>query len=135
MKKILKIDDPLLDTISDKARISPRLRMNYNIHESLDAPAQRLMNALEPGTMLPVHRHRHTDETYIVLRGSIRVMFYNEKREITESFILDPCDGNYGVNIPAGAFHTVEVLSKGTVIFEVKEGPYIPSAPEDILEN
>ena len=80
MKKILKIDDALLNTITHKAMVSPRLRMNYNIHESLDAPAQRLMNALEPGTMLPVHRHRHTDETYIVLRGSIRVMFYNEKK-------------------------------------------------------
>ena len=134
MKKILKIDDALLDTVTEGAKGSPRLRMNYNIHESLDAPAQRLMNALEPGTVLPIHRHRHTDETYIGLRGSIRVMFYNRNKEMTENFILDPCDGNYGVNIPAGVFHTVEVLSKGTVIFEVKEGPYTPSAPEDILE-
>jgi len=132
--KVLKIDDELLDKVSEGAKVSPRLRMNYNLHHSLEAPVQRLMNALEPGTILPVHKHSNTDETYIVLRGSIRVMFYNRNKEMRENFILDPCDGNYGVNIPAGVFHTVEVLSKGTVIFEVKEGPYAPSAPEDILE-
>ena len=134
MKSVLKIDEELMDKISKEPKDSPRLRMNYNIHESLDAPAQRLMNALEPGTILPVHRHRFTDETYIVLRGAIRVMFYTESGNLDETFVLDPCDGNYGVNIPAGRFHTVEVLSKGTVIFEVKEGPYTPSAPEDIIE-
>ena len=133
MKRILKIDNALLDQISESAKSSPRLRMNYNLHDSLDAPAQRLMNALEPGTVLPVHRHKHTDETYIVLRGAIKVLFYDENGKLIEKFILDPCDGEYGVNIPAGTFHTLEVLSKGTVIFEVKEGEYTPLEPEDIL--
>lgn len=131
---MLKIDDRLLDVVGSEAKASTRLRMNYNIHKSLDSPVQRLLNAMEPGSVLPVHRHRHTDETYIVLRGAIKVMFYNEKGEMLESSIFDPCDGNYGVNIPAGTWHNLEVLAKGTVIFEVKEGPYAPSAPEDILE-
>lgn len=133
MKRILKIDNALLDQISESAKSSPRLRMNYNLHDSPDAPAQRLMNALEPGTILPVHRHKHTDETYIVLRGAIRVLFYNDNGELIDKFLLDPCDGEYGVNIPAGTFHTLEVLSKGTVIFEVKEGKYTPVEPEDML--
>lgn len=131
---MLKIDDRLLDVVGSEAKASTRLRMNYNIHKSLDSPVQRLLNAMEPGSVLPVHRHRHTDETYIVLRGAIKVMFYNEQGEMLESSIFDPCDGNYGVNIPAGTWHNLEVLAKGTVIFEVKEGPYAPSAPEDILE-
>ena len=132
---MVKIDNTLLDKVGQQAKESPRLRMNFNLHEKLDSPVQRLLNALEPGTILPVHRHRHTDETYIVLRGAIRLILYNEDKTILESCILDPCDGNYGVNIPAGTFHNVEVLDKGTVIFEVKEGPYTPVTPEDILET
>lgn len=130
---MVKIDNNLLDIVSKQAKESPRLRMNFNLHEKLDSPVQRLLNAMEPGTILPVHRHRHTDETYIVLRGAIKLMIYNEDKTNIESHLLDPCEGNYGFNIPAGTFHNVEVLDKGTVIFEVKEGPYTPTGPEDIL--
>src|SRR5512133_1740974 len=94
--RMLKIDNILLDKVSGQAKESPRLRMNFNLHERLDSPVQRLLNALEPGTILPVHRHRHTDETYIVLRGAIKLMLYNNDKTIMESHILDPCDGNYG---------------------------------------
>lgn len=128
------IDNKLLDVISTQAKVNVRLRMNYNFHDSLDAKAQRLFNALEPGTILPVHRHRHTAETYILLRGCIKVIFYNEKREVTEEFVLNPIEGNYGVHIPSGQWHTLEVLESGTVIFEVKDGPYMPLEPEDILD-
>ena len=69
------IDKKLLDEVTERAKASERLRMNYNLHDSLEAKAQRLLNALEPGTLLPVHRHRHTAETYIVLRGVIKVLF------------------------------------------------------------
>lgn len=72
------IDEKLLDQVTVEAQASPRLRMNYNFHETLDAPAQRLLNALEPGTVLPIHRHMHTAETYVVLRGRLNVDFYNE---------------------------------------------------------
>lgn len=130
---MVKIDNNLLDIVSGQAKESPRLRMNFNLHEKLDSPVQRLLNAMEPGTVLPVHRHRHTDETYIVLRGAIKLMIYNKDKTNIVSHILDPCEGNYGFNIPAGTFHNVEVLDKGTVIFEVKEGPYTPTGPEDIL--
>lgn len=127
------IDKNLLDEVSAKAKANERLRMNFNFHDSLDSKAQRLLNALEMGTVLPIHRHRHTSETYILLRGKIRVMFYNEVGAETESFILNPLDGNYGVHIPAGQWHTLEVLENDSVIFEVKDGPYMPLEPEDLL--
>ena len=128
------IDDDLLDKITEQAKASPRLRMNYNLHDSLDAKAQRLLNALEPGTVLPVHRHSHTAETYIVLRGSIKVLFYNDDKVLTAEFLIDSNEKEYGIHIPAGQWHTLEVLESGTVIFEVKDGPYAPLQPEDILE-
>ncbi|MEI8085432.1 MAG: WbuC family cupin fold metalloprotein [Paludibacter sp.] len=127
------IDDNLLDKVSEKAVGSPRLRMNYNFHETMDAKAQKLLNALELGTELPIHRHLHTSESYILLRGRLRVLFYNEVKELTESIELNPSVGKYGVEIPAGQWHTLEVLEAGTVIFEVKDGPYTPLAVEDIL--
>ena len=129
----MKIDKKLLDEVSAKARASGRLRMNYNLHDSLNAKAQRLLNALEVGTVLPIHRHRHTSETYILLRGKIRVMFYNEFGGETEVFMLDPLQENYGVHIPAEQWHTLEVLEDDSVIFEVKDGPYTPLESEDIM--
>ena len=128
------IDQNLLDAVSEKAVVSPRLRMNYNFHETMDAKAQKLLNALEPGTELPIHRHLHTSESYILLRGKIRVLFYNESKELTESIELNPMDGKYGIDIPVGQWHTLEVLESGTVIFEVKDGPYTPLSAEDILK-
>ncbi len=127
------LDKSLLDRISAEAGKSPRLRMNYNLHEGPESKAQRLLNALEPGTVLPIHRHRHTDETYILLRGKLKVLFYNDKKELQESFELDPATGNSGIHISAGQWHTVQVREPGTVIFEVKDGPYTPLAEEDIL--
>lgn len=126
------IDSELLNIISEQAVVSPRLRMNFNLHESESAPAQRLLNALEPGTVLPIHRHNHTDETYILLRGKIDVMFYSSDKTETERFHLDPLTGNFGVHIPRGRWHSLEVL-ESAVIFEVKDGPYTPLLPEDTL--
>lgn len=127
------IDDQLLDRVSEKAKESQRLRMNHNFHTSPEAGAQRLLNALEPGTELPIHRHTHTAETYFVIRGKIKVLFYNDTKQITDTVVLDPSQGNYGVNIPIGQWHTLEVLASGTVIFEVKDGPYTPISEENIL--
>lgn len=127
------IDENLLNEVSAKAKTSERLRMNLNLHDSLDAKAQRLLNALEIGTVLPIHRHPHTSETYILLRGKIRVMFYNNKKIETDAFLLEPSSGSYGVHIPAGQWHTLEVLESGSVIFEVKDGPYTPLGKEDIF--
>lgn len=128
----MKIDDKLLNEVEEKAKSSPRLRMNYNFHEAPESKAQRLLNALEPGTSLPIHRHRHTAETYTLLRGRIDVMFYDDNRNMTARFELNPLVGNYGVHIPQGQWHTLAVIEP-SVIFEVKDGPYTPITSEDIL--
>ena len=128
------INENLLNEVTQQAKESPRLRMNHNLHDSLEAKAQRLLNALEPGTILPIHRHPHTAETYLLLRGRIRVMYYNDQKEETERVTLDPMKGSYGVHIPAGQWHTLEVLESGSVIFEVKDGPYSPLGEEDLLK-
>ncbi len=127
------INEALLNEVADRSKASPRLRMNYNLHDSPEANAQRLLNALEPGTVLSIHRHQNTAETYIVLRGAIRVFFYNDQKELTNTFVLDPKKKTYGIHIPKGQWHTLEVLESSTVIFEVKDGPYAPLQPEDIL--
>lgn len=128
------IDKSLLDTVTAGAKESNRLRMNYNFHDSLDAPCQRLLNALEPETIVPIHRHQHTSETYILLRGKLRMMFYNDDKEIIEETILSSESTNYGIHIPAGVWHAMEVLASGTVIFETKDGPYMPIQECDILK-
>ncbi len=128
------IDKSLLDSVTSGAKESNRLRMNYNFHDSLDAPCQRLLNALEPGTIVPIHRHQHTSETYILLRGKLRMMFYNDQKEVIEETILSSESANYGIHIPAGVWHAMEVLASGTVIFETKDGPYMPIQECDILK-
>lgn len=127
------IDNNLLEDVTIQAGESPRLRMNFNLHDSLDAKAQRLINVLLPGTILPIHRHRHTSETYVLLRGKMFVVFYDDMGGQTERFLLDPTIGNYGVQIPKGQWHTVEVIEP-SAIFEVKDGPYSPIQPDDILD-
>lgn len=127
------VNKELLDQVCIKAKASERMRMNYNLHEAADSKAQRLFNALEPGTLLPIHRHQHTAETYILIRGRIDVMFYNDQGVEVERFVLNPSEGNYGVHIPKGQWHTLEVLESDTVIFEVKDGPYTPLGPEDMM--
>ena len=130
----MKIDRRLLDTVLAQAAESPRLRMNYNFHESLDSKAQRLLNALLPGTVLPVHRHRFTSETYVLLQGKMKVSFYDDNGEKIEEFLLDVTTGDYGLQIPRGVWHGIEVIEP-TVIFEVKDGPYTPLTPDDILSK
>ncbi|MHB9056488.1 MAG: WbuC family cupin fold metalloprotein [Paludibacteraceae bacterium] len=128
------LNNQLLDSITEQAKESPRLRMNYNLHENLDAKAQRLLNAMEPGTLIPIHRHQQTDETYIVVRGSVKILMYDENKNLLETFILSRENGNFGYHFPKGSWHTVEILETGTVVFEVKDGPYIPFQPEDVLQ-
>lgn len=127
------INNELLDEVTLKAEESPRLRMNFNLHDSLDAKAQRLINVLLPGTVMPIHRHRHTAETYILLRGKMFVVFYNDLGAQIERYLLDPTIGNYGVQIPAGQWHGIEVIEP-SAIFEVKDGPYTPLQPEDMID-
>ncbi len=128
----MTINDELLDKVTAEAEASPRLRMNYNLHDSLDAKAQRLINVLLPGTPLPIHRHQYTAETYVLLRGKMFVVCYDDLGGQIERYYLDPTQGNYGIQIPKGQWHTVEVLEPSAIL-EVKDGPYTPLAPEDIL--
>ena len=120
------INAELLDHLTVTASKTDRLRINHNLHSSPESKSQRLLNALEPGTQIPIHKHDHTAETYILLRGRLRVDFYDAANNITESAILDPKEGLYGIDIPAGQLHTLEVLESGSVIFECKDGPYLP---------
>ena len=96
-----------------------------NFHEDLSDKCQRLLNALEPGTVMPIHHHK-VDEMFVILRGCVRVTIHNDKGEVIQSVELSPRKGNYAVNIKAGEWHSVESLEAGTMIIEVKEGPYIP---------
>lgn len=127
------LNDELLDKVTADAQASPRLRMNFNLHDSLDAKAQRLINVLLPGTILPIHRHCHTAETYVLLRGKMVVVFYDATGAQTARFLLDTHTGNYGVQIPAGQWHTIEVIEPSAIL-EVKDGPYTPLSPQDMLD-
>ena len=129
------ITSEILDNLTEQALHNVRLRMNYNLHKKESDPVQKLFNALEPGTDLPVHRHEDIAETYIVVRGSLNLILYNCDREVLETIEVNPTKGVYGVDIPAGMWHTVEALEHGTIIFEVKEGPYKPMESDDLLEK
>lgn len=127
------INNELLNKVTIEAEESPRLRMNYNLHDSLDAKSQRLINVLLPGTVMPIHRHRHTAETYVLLRGKMFVVFYNDLGAQIERYLLDPTICNYGINIPVGQWHGIEVIEPSAIL-EVKDGPYKPLEPEDMLD-
>lgn len=127
------VDKNLLDEVSAQAKASPRLRKNYNFHQSLDELCHRRLNALEPGTDVPIHHHPDKDETFVMLRGKIRVTTYNDDGTVAESVILSQEDGCYGVNIPKNVWHTLEALEPNSCIFESKQGPFAPHEVEGIL--
>ena len=128
------IDNALVTEVIEKAQKSPRLRMNYNFHKDLGDKCQRLLNALEPGTVMPIHHHK-VDEMWIVIRGKLRLTIHDDHGAEVESHVLSPLDNMYGVNIPANTWHSLECMESGTVLVEVKEGPYIPHEIGGILEN
>jgi len=127
------IDSKLLDEVSTQAKASSRLRMNYNFHQSLDELCQRMLNAVEPGTVVPIHRHPDKDESFVILRGKVRVTTHNDDGSIMEDVVLCQEDGIYGVDIPKNVWHKLESLEENSVIFECKEGPFIPHEEEGVL--
>ena len=127
------IDEQLLNEVGAQAKESPRLRMNYNFHQSLDELCHRFINAVEPGTEVPIHRHPTKDESFIILRGKVRVTTHNDDGSIIEDVVLSKESGNYGVDIPKNVWHKLESLEPGSVIFECKEGPFVPHDAEGIL--
>ena len=128
------IDSQLLDSLSAQAKASPRLRMNFNFHKSLDEKCHRFLNALEPGTVMAVHHHPTKDETFVVLRGKVAVRIYNDDGTLRERVVLGPGEGRLGLNVPKGVWHTLDCLETGTVLFESKEGPFVPHEEEGVLE-
>lgn len=127
------IDKSLLDQVSLQAKVSSRLRMNYNFHQSLEHKCHRMLNAVEPGTVVPIHRHPTKDESFVILRGKVRVTTHNDDGSIIEDVVLRQEGGNYGVDIRKNVWHKLESLESGSVIFECKEGPFVPHEEEGIL--
>lgn len=124
------IDKALLDKVSVQAKVSPKLRMNYNFHQSLDEKCHRMLNAVEPGTEVPIHRHPAKDESFVILRGKVRVTTHNDDGSIIEEIVLSQESGNYGVDIPKNVWHKLESLEVNSVIFECKQGPFVPHKEE-----
>lgn len=129
----VKITRELLDSLTAQAQASPRLRMNLDLRNSPADQSQRMLNAIEPGSPLPIHRHLKSTETVVCLRGHLREIFYNDNREVTDIIDLAPASPCVVVNIPLGQWHTIEVLESGTVIMESKDGAYEPLSPEEIM--
>ena len=128
------IDDTLLDEVSAQAKESPRLRMNYNFHQSLEEKCHRFLNAVEPETKVEIHRHPTKDDSFVLLRGRVRVNTYNDDGSVIESVVLCQEEGRYGVDIKKGVWHNLESLQENSVIFECKEGPFVPHEVDGILE-
>lgn len=128
------IDTELLDKVSEQAKDSPRLRMNYNFHQSLDEKCHRFLNAVEPGTEVPIHKHPTKDETFVILRGKVRVTTHRDDGSIIEDVVLCNEEGRYGVNIPKGVWHKLEAIAHNSCIFECKEGPFVEHEVDGILE-
>lgn len=130
----MKITQAILDKLTEEAKASPRLRMNLDLRNSAEDQSQRMLNAIEPGSVLPIHRHQKTSETVVCLRGRLVWEFYDDQEMIcTERIELSPNGQIVALNVPAGQWHTVNALEPGSVILEVKDGPYVPIGPEDIL--
>lgn len=132
--KSMVISQAILDKLTEEAKASPRLRMNMDLRNSSEDQSQRMLNAIEPGSPLPIHRHIHTSETVVCLRGRLVEEFYDElERSCTDRIELSPNGPIALVNVPAGQWHTVKALESGTVLLECKDGPWEPLGDEDIL--
>ena len=122
-----------MDSLTEQAKASPRLRMNMDLRNSPEDLSQRMLNAIEPGSPMPIHRHQKTSETVVCLRGKLVWEFYDELERIcTERIELSPNGPIVALNVPQGQWHTVRALESGSVILEMKNGPYQPMGPEDI---
>ena len=129
------INQATLDELTVQAKASPRLRMNFDLRNSAEDKSQRMLNALEPGTPMPIHRHQKTSETVVCLRGRLVWEFYDElERHCTEAIELSPNGPVVALNVPKGQWHSIRVLESGTVILECKDGAYEPLSDVDILK-
>ena len=134
MKNMI-IDKNLLDQLTAKAKENPRLRMNYDLRDSVDDESQRMLNAIEPGTVIPVHRHVGTSEDVVVLRGKAEELFFDELGNETGRWLLVPGSDTPAIHVPRGQYHTCRSLESGTVIIEFKNTKYDPETTEDFLHK
>ena len=129
----VEIDNVLLDSLTEQAKVAPRLRMNLDLRTSDADTSQRMLNAIEPGSVVPIHRHQKTSETFVVLRGGVVEEFYDDAGTCYERIEVSPYGPVCALNIPAGTWHTLRALESGTVILEMKDGKYEPVCDSDIL--
>ena len=127
------ISTATLDELTAQAKASPRLRMNLDLRNTPADQSQRMLNALEPGTVMPIHRHRNTSETVVVLRGKVKWLYYNDKGELTDTILVEADGDICGVCVPMGQWHSIECLESGSVILETKDGPWEAMKDEDII--
>ena len=127
------INASLLDSLTAQAKASARLRMNYDLRNSSEDTSQRMLNAIEPESVVPIHRHKKTSETLVVLRGRVVEEFYDDSGVCYESVEVSPQGPVYALNIPAGTWHTLRSLESGTVILEMKDGAFEPIGEDDVM--
>ena len=127
------IDVSLLNGLTEQAKENPRLRQNYDMRNSEYDGSQRMLNALEPGTVMPIHRHRSSSETMIVIKGSLKEYFYDDMGNVIGEWVCAPNTDCVGLNVPAGQWHNLECLESGTVLFEAKDGAWSPLKDEDVM--
>jgi cupin fold WbuC family metalloprotein len=130
----MRFDVSLLDELTAQAKASPRLRMNLDLRNTPADQSQRMLNALEPGTVMPIHRHRHTSETVVVLRGKVKWLYYNDKGELTDTILVEAGGDICGLSVPMGQWHSIECLESGSVILETKDGAWEAMREEDVLQ-
>lgn len=127
----MKIDKELLDKLTEQAKASQRLRMNYDLRNSAEDRSQRMLNALEPGTVMPVHRHLKSSETVVCVRGHFEEYFYDDNGVLTDT--IDMVPGGVVLNVPIGMWHSLKSLESGTVLLECKDGRWEPLREEEVM--
>lgn len=128
------ITQVILDSLTEQAKASPRLRMNMDLRNGPEDQSQRMLNAIEPGSPMPIHRHKYTSETVVCLRGRLVEEFYDDlERMCTDAIELTPGGPVMAVNIPAGQWHSIRALESGSVVLACKDGKWEPLGEEDIL--
>ena len=128
------LNKEFLDTLTTQAKASPRLRQHYDLRNSEHDSSQRMLNALEPGTVLPIHRHLHSSESVAMLRGKANWLFYDDQGNMTGKYLIEAGGESSGIVVPMGQWHTLECLASGTVIMEGKDGAFEPLTEEEILK-
>lgn len=129
----MQIDTALLDALTAQAKTSPRLRMNFDLRNTPEDQSQRMLNALEPGTVMPIHRHQNTSETVVVLRGKVKWLYYNDKGVLTDTILVEAGGNICGLSVPMGQWHSLECLETGSVILECKDGAWEALKEENVM--